>query len=90
MEFLKGAVVAGLWGCLVSLALGLLLAVLAALGADVSPLKFLLGVIAGAFVFGLFIGVWLVPLSVLLGLLYVIIRRAVRVERSGGDTVSGP
>ena len=35
------------------------------------------------------IGVWLVPISVFLGLLYVIIRRAVRLER-GGSVAPGP
>ena len=82
MEFLKGAFKSGLWGCLVSLVLGLLWACLAAIGGEWNLLGFLLGVV----VFALLIGVWLVPISVLLGLVYVIIRRPVQLER-GGDAV---
>ena len=52
------------------------------MGVLVSLVLGLLGVV----VFALLIGVWLVPISVLLGLVYVIIRRAVRLER-GGDAV---
>ena len=80
MEFLKGAVKAGSWGCLVSLVLGLLWACLAAIGGEWNLLGFVRGGMLFAFVFG----VWLVPISVLLGLVYVIIRHAVRLER-GGD-----
>ena len=46
----------------------------------------------GAFVRGMILmpimmGVWVVPVSAVLGLVYVIIRRAVRVERVQGPTV---
>ena len=81
MEFLKGALIAGLWGCLVSVLLALLVVV-----ATIS--LFNSGWDGGAFVRGMLfmpfmIGLVVVPLSVVLGLLYVIIRRAVRVEKGG-------
>ena len=82
MKFLKGAVKAGLWGCLVSLVLGLLWACLASIGGEWIILGFARGGMLFAFVFG----VWLVPISVLLRLVYVIVRHAVRLER-GGDAV---
>ena len=77
MEVLKGAVKAGLWGCLVSLALGLLWACLASIGGEWNFFGFVRGGSLFAFVFG----VWVVPISIVLGLIYVIIRRAVRIER---------
>ena len=79
MEFLKGALVAGMWGCLISLILALLI-VVATLSLFIpgwGGAAFVRGMIVMPFI----IGVWVVPISVVLGLVYVIIRRAVRVER---------
>lgn len=82
MEFLKGAVIAGLRGCVISILLAsvIVLTVVFVVG----------GWDGGAFVRGMIlmpimIGVWLVPVSVFLGLVYVIIRRGVRVERIQGS-----
>ena len=76
MEFLKGAVIACLWGYVISI----LLAVVIVL----TVVSVVVGWDGGAFVRGM-IGVWLVPVSVVLGLVYVIIRRGVRVERIQGS-----
>ena len=78
MEFLKGALIAGLWGCAISILLTLVIVLTVVLVVGVWD--------GGAFVRGMIlvptmIGVWVVPVSVVLGLVYVIIRRAVRVER---------
>ena len=85
MEFVRGAVVGGLWGNLASIVLALLLV----LGSILLPVGEWNG---GAFVSGMllmpiFIGVWVVPLSVVFGLVYVIIRRAVRLMRCEGVSV---
>ena len=65
MEFLKGALVAGLWGCLVSLVLAFLFVAMTI--SFFSPAwdgrAFVRGMILMPFV----IGVWLVPISVFLG-----------------------
>ena len=81
MEFLKGAVISGLWGCAISILLALVIVLTVVLVVG--------GWDGGAFVRGMIlmpimIGVWLVPVSVFLGLGYVIVRRAVRVERIQG------
>ena len=84
MEFLKGALVAGMWGCLISLILALLI-VVATLSLFIpgwGGAAFVRGMIVMPFI----IGVWVVPISVVLGLVYVIIRRAVRVERDSGSS----
>ena len=77
MEFLKGVVTAGMWGCLISLVLGLLWASLVAIGGEGSIVGFLLGVA----VMSLLVAVWVVPIALFFGLLYAVIRRAVRIER---------
>ena len=73
MEFLKGALVAGFWSCLVSFLLALAVVtevVVFSQGWD------RVAFVAGMVVMMLVIGVWVVPISVFLGLVYVIIRRA--------------
>ena len=85
VEFVRGAVVGGLWGNLASIVLALLIV----LGSIMLPGGEWDG---GAFVRGMilmpiFIGVWVVPLSVVFGLVYVIIRRAVRLMRCEGVSV---
>ena len=79
MEFLKGALVAGMWGCLISTILALLyvVATLSLINPGWDGGAFVRGMILMPFV----IGVWVVPIWVVLGLVYVIIRRALRVER---------
>ena len=81
MEFLKGALIAGLWGCVVSILLAVVIVLTVVLIVG--------GWDGGAFVRGMILmpimmGVWVVPVSAVLGLVYVIIRRAVRVERVQG------
>ena len=87
MEFLKGALVAGLWGCLVSLVLAFLFVAMTI--SFFSPAWDGRAFVRGMTLMPFVIGVWLVPISVFLGLLYVIIRRAVRLER-GGSVAPGP
>ena len=83
MEFLKGALIAGLWGVLVSVVLALLLVLATVVLAGEGTGAFVRGMILMPFVFG----VWVVPISVVLGLVYVIIRRAVRLERGRDASV---
>ena len=76
MEFLKGAVVGGLWGCLVTflLALLLVLATIFLFGGGWDWVSFRNGMI----LMPIIIGIWVVPISVVLGLIYTMIRRAGR------------
>ena len=84
MEFLRGALGAGLWECLVSVGLALVFVM-------VTFLLFAAQWDSGAFkrrmVFTtLMIGGWVVPVSVILGLVYAIVRRGSRVERGSGSS----
>ncbi len=69
----------GLWGCLVTLVLAFLLVVVTifVFGGGGGWVSFRNGMILMPIV----IGVWVVPISVVLGLVYAIIRRAVGIER---------
>ena len=88
MEFLKGALVAGMWGCLVSFVLALLHVVvtISMSGSGWDGAGFARGIILMPFV----IGAGVVPVSVILGLVYVIIRRALRIERAGSAAPEPP
>ena len=72
-----------MWGCLISVILALLIVVvtLSLFSPGWDGVAFVRGMIVMPFV----IGVWVVPISVVLGSLYEIIRRAVRVERGSGS-----
>ena len=85
MEFVRGAVVGGLWGNLASIVLALLLALgsISLSGGEWDGGAFVRGMV----LIPIFIGVWVVPLSVVLGLVYVIIRRAARLMRGQGVSV---
>ena len=82
MEFLKGALVGGLWGCLVSLVLAFLIVVatISVFGGGGGWVSFRNGMI----LMPIIIGVWVVPVSAVLGLVYAIVRRAIRLERKPG------
>ena len=88
IEFLKGSLVAGMWGCLVSFVLALLHVVVTIFlfGSGWDGAGFARGIILMPFV----IGSAVVPLSVILGLVYVIIRRALRAERAGSAAPKVP
>ena len=86
MEFLKGAVVAAKLGCLVSVVVSMVVMVtLAVLSDGAIDIAFFIGLIG----LPIIIGVWVVPISIVLGLVYVIIHRAVRVVK-GGNVAPGP
>ena len=65
MELLKGALVGGLWGCLVSLVLALLIVVatISVFGGGGGWVSFRNGMI----LMPIIIGVWIVPISVVKG-----------------------
>ena len=81
MAFIKGIGVALLCGCLISLALGLGLALLVAIAEGGSFSDFLVSLVIGTVV----VGVWVMPAALFFGLLYAVIRSAVR-PQSNSET----
>ena len=78
MEILKGALIAGLWGYLISLILAIILMMFMISQADMSDRNVAVVFVGGTLGMSFKIGAFLVPVAVVLGLVYLIIRRAVR------------
>ena len=82
MEFLRGALSAGLWGCLVSVGLALLfvMGTFFLVAAEWDSGAFKRGMVFTTFM----LAAWVVPVSVILRLVRAVVRRPVRVEGGSG------